>query len=112
MKAGDVYWVELPPANGHEQAGRRPGIVLQEDAFAGTSPLVFIVPLTSTLSVSRFAGTVTVVPTPENGLAKTSLALVFQLRATDRNRVRDKIGSVSAEVLAEMLSTLDKMVGR
>lgn len=112
MTPGDVYWVELPAATGHEQAGRRPGIVLQEDSFAGNSPLVFIVPLTTTLSVSRFTGTVTVEPTSENGLTRTSLALVFQLRATDRNRIRDKIGFVTAEVLTEIFVKLDQMMGR
>ena len=39
MSPGDIHWVELPPTGGHEQTGRRPAIVLQDDDFAGGLPL-------------------------------------------------------------------------
>lgn len=47
----------------------------------------------------RFTGTTLIRPTAENGLRQVSVALVFQLRAIDRRRLQERIGSVSTEVL-------------
>ncbi len=58
MTAGAVHWVELPPSTGHEQSGRRPAIVVQDEKYAGTLPVVLTIPLTTTTSTLRFPGTV------------------------------------------------------
>jgi mRNA interferase MazF len=60
----------------------------------------------------RFAGTTPIRPTAENGLRQVSVALVFQLRAIDRRRIQDRIGSVSEEVLREIFEELGKLTGR
>ena len=56
--------------------------------------------------------TTSIQPTTENGLRQVSVALVFQLRAIDRRRVEERIGSVSREVLNEIFAELDKLTGR
>jgi mRNA interferase MazF len=112
VNRGDICWIELPRADGHERAGRRPAVIVQDEDYAGQLPVVLAVPLTAATSTLRFAGTLLVEPTPENGLREPSVALVFQLRAVDRRRLRDRIGALSAEVLAEILATLDKLLGR
>ena len=112
MTPGDIHWVELPSLSGHEQAGRRPAIVLQDDTYAGGSPLVVVVPLTGAVAVARFAGTLTLEPDAANGLAKTSVVLVFQVRAIDRRIVRERIGAVSPETLAALHVLLDRLMGR
>lgn len=104
--------MELPAADGHEQRGRRPAVVLQDDAFAGRSPVVLVVPLTTAVGTLRFSGTVLVQPTAENGLSRRSVALVFQLRAIDRRRLRERIGRVGEEVLRAIFAELDKLTGR
>ena len=40
MTIGEVHWVELPPSTGHEQSGRRPAVIIQDDAYAGKLPVV------------------------------------------------------------------------
>jgi mRNA interferase MazF len=112
MTVGDIHWVQLPAANGHEQRGRRPAVVFQDDAYAGGLPVVLVVPLTTSRGAMRFAGTVLIRPAPENGLLQASVALVFQLRAIDRRRVQEPIGRVSPAVLQEMFTELDKLTGR
>jgi mRNA-degrading endonuclease toxin of MazEF toxin-antitoxin module len=37
---GDIHWVRLPVANGREQRGRRPAVILQDDQYAGGLPVV------------------------------------------------------------------------
>lgn len=112
MNLGDICWVELPPANGHEQVGRRPAVILQDEAYAGTLPVVIVVPLTGTIPASRFPGTVLIDPTPGNGLRTPSVVLVFQVRAVDRRKVREKIGTIGAEPLAQIYKSLDQLIGR
>jgi mRNA interferase MazF len=112
MRPGDVYWVELPPPNGHEQAGRRPAVVMQDDTVAVQSPMVFVVPLTTAATAKQYPGVVPVTADAANGLNQDSLALVFQFRALDRRRLRDRLGAVSPETLAALFSSLDQLTGR
>jgi mRNA interferase MazF len=112
VSVGDIHWVDLPAANGREQRGRRPAVVVQADDYGGDLPVVLVVPLTTARAAMRFAGTTFIRPTAENGLPQASVALVFQLRAIDRRRIQDRIGTVSAEVLNAMFEELGKLMGR
>ncbi len=44
---GDIYWADLDPTVGHEQAGRRPVLILSRSAFNDRSGTVIAVALTS-----------------------------------------------------------------
>ena len=112
MSVGDIHWVDLPAANGREQRGRRPAVVLQDDNYGGNLPVVLVVPLTTARAAMRFAGTTLIRATAENGLWQASVALVFQLRAIDRGRIQERIGTVSAKVLNVMFEELGKLTGR
>ena len=97
MSVGDIHWIDLPAANDREQWGRRPAVVVQDDDYGGGLPVVLVVPLTTARAAMRFAGTRLIRPTAENGLRQASVALVFQLRAIDRRRIQERIGTVSVE---------------
>jgi mRNA-degrading endonuclease toxin of MazEF toxin-antitoxin module len=87
-------------------------MVLQDDAVGQTSPLVLTIPLTTTPGLGRRYPAVVFVPADAaNGLAADSYALVFQLRATDRRRFRNRVGVVSAAVLAQVYQALDRLTG-
>jgi len=112
VSVGDIHWVALPAVNGREQRGRRPAVVFQDDDYGGNLPVVLVVPLTTARAAMRFAGTTLIRPTAANGLRQVSVALVFQLRAIDRRRIQERIGTVSAEVLNTMFEELGKLTGR
>jgi mRNA interferase MazF len=112
VTVGEIHWIELPPGTGHEQSGRRPAIIVQDQAYAGLLPVVLVVPLTTSTATLRFPGTVLIPAGPENGLRQPSVALVFQMRAVDRRRIGDRIGTVSADILAGIFAALDKLLGR
>jgi mRNA interferase MazF len=112
VTVGEIHWIELPPGTGHEQSGRRPAVIVQDQAFAGLLPVVLVIPLTTATATLRFPGTVLIPISPENGLRQPSIALVFQMRAVDRRRIGGRIGTVSADVLVEIFSALDKLLGR
>ena len=76
MTPGEMYWVEFPPSDSHEQAGRPPAIVIQDPKYSPQIGTVFVVPVTGQPKNLRFAGTVSIQPTDANGLLKESVILV------------------------------------
>jgi mRNA interferase MazF len=108
---GELYWVEFPPANGHEQSGRRPAIVLQDDTYASGVSVVFVIPVTGSLANLRYAATIRIDPSEANGLLMPSTALVFQARAIDRSRIKKRIGVIEPATLKRIYEALDKLTG-
>src|SRR2546425_10779782 len=92
VNAGDIHWVDLPAANGREQRGRRPAVVLQDDDYGGDLPVVLVVPLTTARAAMRFAGTTLIYPTAENGVRQAAGAPYFRKGALSRVAFRDASG--------------------
>lgn len=44
---GDVVWIDFAPQSGHEQAGRRPGLVVSPRAYNKKVGLALLCPITS-----------------------------------------------------------------
>jgi len=113
MRRGDVVRVELPrPVGtaGREQFGMRPAIVVQDEAAATNAPTVVIVPLTSSLSAARFAGSFTISPSATNGLDVESVVLTHQVRAIDKRRVEGVIGRVAQDEMENLDRELRKLL--
>lgn len=45
---GDIVWIDFAPRSGHEQTGRRPGLVLSPKAYNRKAGLALLCPITST----------------------------------------------------------------
>lgn len=102
MNKGEVWLVELPQTNSHEQTGKRPVVIL-----TGTeSNIAIIIPFTSNLQALRFPHTIEVEPSKENGLTAKSIALIFQIIAIDKKRLVNKIGKLENIVM----NKIDKML--
>lgn len=110
IKRGDVWRARLAFGAGHAQGGIRPVVVLQHDAINVTSPTILNVPFTSQLSTSKFAGTVLVQPDGQNGLVTPSIALVFQTNAIDRRFLVQRLGTLDAQSLDQILAALDGLI--
>ncbi|TFE29057.1 type II toxin-antitoxin system PemK/MazF family toxin [Cohnella luojiensis] len=89
---GDLVVMDFDPQAGHEQAGRRPAIVLSELAFNQLTGFAVMCPITSNAKNYPFEVTV-----PE-GLPVSGVVLTDQLKSLDyiKRRVRI-IGSVQPE---------------
>jgi len=108
MARGDVLLVSLPPSDRREQSGRRPAVAVQTDQ-AG-EPMLMVAPVTSSLAALRFAFSVRVEPSNENGLTTPSVVMVFQMRAIDKARIDRKIGRVSNEDMARIDAEIWRML--
>ncbi len=103
---GDVYLADLNPSRGSEQAGIRPVVLVQRDTLDRLTTTVVVIPLTSNLRRARIPGTV-VIPAGEGGLNQESVALCYQIVVIDRQRLMQKIGTLSASYLLRLKEALE-----
>lgn len=108
MARGDVLLVSLPDSDKREEKGNRPAIAVQTDI--ANSPMLMVVPVTSSLGALRFSFTVKIEPSEHNGLTLPSVAMVFQMRAIDRKRIIRKIGDMESEYLAQIDTEIWRML--
>jgi mRNA interferase MazF len=93
IKRGDLFWVDLDPVKGSEQAGRRPVLILQNDIGNEYAPTTIITPLTTTKFLKEYPANV-FIPKGIAGLKFDSTALLSQIRVIDKNRLGAKIGQL------------------
>lgn len=102
---GDVVWLNFDPQAGHEQAGRRPAIVVSPRSYNKASGLGLFCPVTNRVKGYPFE-----VPLPP-GAPATGVALVDQVRNLDWiARKVEFIGELDQEILIEVLEKLRPLV--
>ena len=98
IKRGSLFWVNLNPIKGSEQAGRRPVLVIQNDIGNELAPTVIIAPLTTRQFSKPFPVNVHV-PKGTAGLNADSTILLSQIRTIDKSRLERKIGHLPGSFL-------------
>ena len=94
---GEVWLADLNPTRGHEQAGRRPVLVVSEDIFnRGPAGLAIVLPMTSTLR--DIPSHVPVAP-PEGGLKNRSAILCEAVRSVSIERLVVRWGAVEKRTM-------------
>jgi mRNA interferase MazF len=103
-EAGDVAWLEFSPQAGHEQAGRRPALVLSPAYYNGKSGMMICCPMTTQVKGYPFEVIVSSSP--------PSAVLADQVRALDwRARRASRKGRVPETVLNEVRAKLRTLIG-
>src|SRR5262245_2057538 len=102
---GDAVWITLNPQAGHEQAGRRPAVILSPAAYNGKVGLAILCPITNQVKGYPFE---VVIP---SGLAITGTILSDQVKSPDwRARNATFISRLPASTIAEVLQKLNTLV--
>lgn len=102
---GDLAWVSFTPQAGHEQAGRRPALVISPAAYNRKVGLALLCPVSSQVKGYPFE-----VALPE-GLPIAGVVLADQVRSLDwgvrrAERICRAPDPVTGEVLAKLLPLL------
>jgi len=92
---GEIYWAELDPSRGREQAGGRPVLVISHDVFNERSGTVIALALTSQSQRAGFPLTLKI----GVGLPKPSWVKISQIRTLSTERLGKRLGRVSPEEL-------------
>ena len=102
---GDLVWVTLDPTAGHEQAGRRPALVITPGAYNRTRRLAIMCAITSKVKGGGFE-----IALP-SGLSINGVVLADQVRNLAwRERGVEYAGHVPAAVLDEVLGKLSALL--
>ena len=94
---GEIWLVDLNPTRGHEQAGKRPGIVVSVDLFnQGPAGLVVILPITTKTRGIPFHVEINI---SEGGLTKRSFIKCEDIRSIAKERLFKRMSRVSDETM-------------
>jgi mRNA interferase MazF len=102
MKRGDVFDARLNPAEGSEQAGVRPVIIVSRDAINQYSSVIVVAPVTSAENVKRSYPNNLLIQAGNGGLTSDSVVLGGQVRAIAKTRLLRQRGSLSSEIMAQV----------
>ena len=105
---GDIFWADLNPTRGREQSGLRPVVVISQDIFNERSGTVIAMAITSQ---PQRAGFPLSLELSGVDLPKPSWVKISQIRTLSTERLEQKIGQVSPDVLAQLVEGLNELVG-
>ena len=106
---GDIWWADLNPVRGREQAGTRPVLIISHDIFNDRSGTVMALAITSQPPAAGFPLTLELTSVT---LPKRSWVKISQIRTLSIERLSTKLSQVSPEELDQVTDGLNEIVGR
>ena len=104
---GDIIWITLNPQAGHEQAGRRPAVVLSPKSYNDSVGLAILCPITSQVKGYPFEA---LLPA---GLPTAGVILSDQVKSLDwRARNAELICALPDETISEVLQKLGTLLSQ
>lgn len=102
---GDIVWVNFNPQAGHEQAGRRPALVLSPSAYNARVGLAIMCPITNQIKGYPFE---VIIP---SGVGVTGAVLSDQVKSLDwRSRNAELICPLPAQTTDLVLQKLNVLL--
>ena len=102
--AGDIVWLAFDPQAGHEQAGRRPAVVLSRASYNRAAGMMLCCPTTTRIKGYPFEVELAGMP--------PSVVLADQVKCQDwRARQATRKGRVSGLELAQVRAKLVALIG-
>lgn len=110
VKKGDLFFADLSPVVGSEQGGVRPVLVVQNDVGNKYSPTIIVAAVTSQTGKAKLPTHVELAAT-QGGLSKNSVVLLEQLRTIDKQRLKERIGTLSESQIPDVDEALSVSLG-
>ncbi len=102
---GDAVWIMLNPQAGHEQAGRRPALVISPSAYNGKVGLAIVCPITNQIKGYPFE---VIIP---KGLKVSGAVLSDQAKSLDwKARNTEFICKLPSSLMDEVLKKLHTLL--
>ncbi|MFB0842657.1 endoribonuclease MazF [Paenibacillus oleatilyticus] len=102
---GDLVWLQFNPQAGHEQAGKRPALVISPAAYNGKVGLSLLCPVTSKIKGYPFE---VIIP---QDLPIEGVILSDQVKSLDwQSRQAAFICKVPGEILSEVISKMELLI--
>ncbi len=104
---GEIYWADLNPVRGHEQAGHRPVVIISHDVFNERSGTVIAMAITSQPQKAGFPLTYELT---SGDLPKQSWVKMSQVRTLSVSRLGERIGQVDPEDIGRLIEGLNEII--
>ena len=104
---GEIYWADLNPARGHEQAGFRPVLVISHEVFNERSGTVIALAITSQ---PQRVGLPLALKIEGVRLPKPSWVKISQIRVLSTKQLGKVLGRISEEELEQIIEGLLEIV--
>ena len=104
---GEIYWADLNPTRGREQAGLRPVLILSHDVFNSRSATVIAMAITSQPQKAAFPLTLAL---PQAMLPKPSWIKISQIRTISVERLGKRIAVVDTETVNQAVEGLSELI--
>lgn len=102
IERGDVFWAQLDPTVGSEIKKTRPVIILSINPLNKVRRTVVVVPLSTSAPEIKFLNI---------ELNGGSIARCEHIRAVDKSRLSDKIGSISESDMQKIEDGISRIIG-
>lgn len=100
-KQGAIYFADLNPVKGHEQAGFRPVLILQNDILNKNLSTVIIAPLTTNPKAKGYLTTYFLEKSVSK-LSSDSVLLLYQIRTIDKMRLKRLVSILSPVAMKQI----------
>ena len=110
IKRGDIYYADLSPVVGSEQGGLRPVLIVQNDVGNKYSPTVIAAAITSQQTKNKLPTHIKI-NASGCGLAKDSIVLLEQIRTIDKQRLKEKMGTIDPSAMNRVDKALSVSFG-
>lgn len=104
---GEIYWADLNPVRGQEQAGHRPVVVISQDVFNERSGTVIAMAITSQPQTAGFPLTYKL---RSGNLPRESWVKISQVRTLSNLRLEKRIGQVEPEEIEMLVDGLSEII--
>lgn len=103
-KKGDIVWLDFDPQAGHEQAGRRPALIISGQKYNDVTGLAMVCPITSKVKGYPFEVALT-------GTKTKGVALSNHLKSLDWNvRKAEFIEACPTVILGDVLAKIQAIL--
>jgi len=108
-----IFLASLDPTKGSEQAGKRPVLVISREDINQVLPVINVIPLTSKKSNATIIyPNEVLLPANVVGLRVDSIALCYQIRTLDKNRLERDFGELfDTQLRQEILEAIRFQLG-
>jgi mRNA interferase MazF len=108
VRQGEIWYADLNPTKGSEQADQRPVVILSGNLLNQHLNVVIVSPLTT--KIKNYKGNPVISPTKVNGLKQASEMLIFHIRSVSKDRLITKVGDIEKGELTLAVKTLNDIL--
>lgn len=105
---GNIYWADLDPVRGREQAGLRPVVVVSHDVFNARSGTVIAMAITSQAQAAGFPLSMEI---HSATLPRRSWVKLSQIRTLSVERIGRRIARLAPEEVGQLIAGLNEIIG-